>query len=100
MKFLNLWKSLLIAVVTLALNTGAWAGGTNRDENTSATPGEKATTTTNPDDPNAHRGTNLNDTKKKSRSNSDKNRSNTNSPENTGTDGKSSTDTKTPNSQY
>src|ERR1051325_2125660 len=46
MQVSNLFKVASIGVLLLGLNVpNAMAGGTNRDENTSATPGEKATTT-------------------------------------------------------
>jgi hypothetical protein len=46
MKTSDLCKAVPVAALLLAMNVpNAMAGATNRDENTSATPGEKATTT-------------------------------------------------------
>jgi hypothetical protein len=51
MKTSDLLKTVPIAALALSVcSTGALAGATNRGENTSATPGEKATTTTTPAD--------------------------------------------------
>jgi hypothetical protein len=48
----SLWKAVPIAAIVMSVYaTSAMAGATNRGENTSATPGEKATTTTTPADP-------------------------------------------------
>jgi len=49
MKHANLIKFVPIAAIALGVySTGALAGGTNRGDNTDATPGPKATTTTTP----------------------------------------------------
>lgn len=49
MKHANLLKIVPIAAIALGVySTGALAGGTNRSDNTAATPGPKATTTTTP----------------------------------------------------
>jgi hypothetical protein len=52
MKTSTLLKAVPIAALALSVySTGAVAGATNRDPNTAATPGPKATTTTTPADP-------------------------------------------------
>jgi hypothetical protein len=49
MKTSNLLKAVPIAALALSVySTGAIAGATNKGDNTSATPGEDATTTTTP----------------------------------------------------
>ncbi|HEU4707867.1 MAG TPA: hypothetical protein VFS17_01000 [Methylophilaceae bacterium] len=49
MKHANLLKLVPIAAIAVGVySTGALAGGTNRSDNTAATPGPKATTTTTP----------------------------------------------------
>lgn len=51
MKTSDLLKVVPVAAMALSLySTSALAGGTNRDGNTAATPGPKATTTTTPAD--------------------------------------------------
>ena len=63
MKLSDLLKVVPVAAIALSLySTSALAGATNRDGNTAATPGDKATTTTTPADPatdreNMRRGT-------------------------------------------
>ena len=52
MKTSDLFKVVPVAAIALSVySTSVLAGATNRDENTAATPGEKATTTTTPADP-------------------------------------------------
>lgn len=52
MKTSDLLKVVPVAAIALSVySTGTMAGATNRDENTAATPGPKATTTTTPADP-------------------------------------------------
>jgi len=52
MNKLDLFKVVPVAAIALSVySTSVLAGATNRDENTAATPGEKATTTTTPADP-------------------------------------------------
>ncbi|HZV62546.1 MAG TPA: hypothetical protein VFF75_09025 [Methylophilaceae bacterium] len=52
MKKSDLFKVVPVAAIALSVySTSVLAGATNRDENTAATPGEKATTTTTPADP-------------------------------------------------
>lgn len=48
MRTSDLFKLVPVAAIALSLSTNALAGATNRDENTAATPGEKATTTKTP----------------------------------------------------
>jgi len=49
MKTTNLLKIVPIAAIAMGVySTGALAGATNRSDNTAATPGPKATTTTTP----------------------------------------------------
>lgn len=56
MKSLNLWKTLSATAILLAISVpNAMAGGTNRGENTSAEPGDKATTTREATDPSHNR---------------------------------------------
>lgn len=51
MKLFDLLKVVPVAAFALSLySTSALAGATNRDSNTAATPGDKATTTTTPAD--------------------------------------------------
>lgn len=59
MRILELWKGLVVAVITLCLNVpAAMAGATNQGNNTSATPGEGSATTTTPASPDSSdRGT-------------------------------------------
>ena len=52
MRTFSLWKAVPLAALLLAMNVPmAIAGGTNRDSNTSAEPGDKATTTREATDP-------------------------------------------------
>ena len=52
MKKSDLFKVVPVAAIALSVySTSVLAGATNRDENTAATPGEKATTTTTRADP-------------------------------------------------
>ena len=52
MRTFSLWKAVPLAALLLAMNVPtAIAGGTNRDDNTSAEPGDKATTTREATDP-------------------------------------------------
>jgi len=52
MRTSNLWKAVPLAALLLAINVPtAIAGGTNRGDNTSAEPGDKATTTREATDP-------------------------------------------------
>ena len=52
----TLWKAVPLAALLLAMNVPmAMAGGTNRGDNTSAEPGEKATTTQEATDPSHNR---------------------------------------------
>lgn len=52
MKPTDLFKIVPVAAIALSVfSTSALAGATNRGDNTSATPGPKATTTTTPADP-------------------------------------------------
>lgn len=52
MRSSDLLKVVPAAVIALSVySTGAVAGATNRDDNTAATPGPEATTTTTPADP-------------------------------------------------
>ena len=52
MSTFSLWKAVPLAALLLAMNVPmAIAGGTNRDSNTSAEPGDKATTTREATDP-------------------------------------------------
>lgn len=52
MRTSSLWKALPLAALLLAMNApNALAGGTNRGDNTSAEPGDKATTTREATDP-------------------------------------------------
>lgn len=56
MRTSNLLKAVPITALALSVYaTGAMAGATNRGDNTSATPGDKATTTTTPADPATNR---------------------------------------------
>jgi hypothetical protein len=55
MRTSDLFKLVPVAAIALSLSTNAVAGATNRDENTAATPGEKATTTKTPADADAGR---------------------------------------------
>jgi hypothetical protein len=48
MKASDLFKVVPVAAIALSVSTSAMAGATNRGENTAATPGPKATTTTTP----------------------------------------------------
>jgi hypothetical protein len=48
MKPTDLFKVVPVVIALSVFSTSAMAGGTNRGENTSATPGPKATTTTTP----------------------------------------------------
>ena len=50
MRLSDLFKVVPVAALALSVSTGALAGATNRDSNTAATPGPKATTTTTPAD--------------------------------------------------
>ena len=52
MRISHLWKAIPLAALLLAMNApNAIAGGTNRGDNTSAEPGDKATTTREATDP-------------------------------------------------
>jgi hypothetical protein len=52
MRITSLWKTIPLAALLLAMNVpNALAGATNRGENTSAEPGDKATTTREATDP-------------------------------------------------
>ncbi len=52
MRTSSLWKALPLTALLLAMNApNALAGGTNRGDNTSAEPGDKATTTREATDP-------------------------------------------------
>lgn len=57
MRTSDLFKLVPVAAIALSLSTNALAGATNRDENTAATPGEKATTTKTPADADTGRKT-------------------------------------------
>ena len=50
MRASDLFKLVPVAAIALCFSTSALGGATNRDENTAATPGEKATTTKTPAD--------------------------------------------------
>lgn len=68
MKFSNLLKLLPVLALMFMMNVpAALAGGTNRDDNTAAQPGDKATTTREVTDPEVDRrkGTNNPDKMKK-----------------------------------